>query len=84
MRFVIGSLPQMFVMATIVNTALFVPLGGLLALLSFVISGTSLHSFLTFGGMLGNIVEGLVAWWILLLIPSLVYAATVMPWRPKD
>ncbi|HYL91084.1 MAG TPA: hypothetical protein VEU32_20200 [Burkholderiales bacterium] len=84
MRFVIGSLPQMFVMAAIVNTALFVPLGGILALLSFVLFGSSLHGFLTFGGVLGNIVEGLVAWWTILLMPSLVYAATVMPWRPKD
>ncbi len=84
MRFVIGSLPQMFVMATIVNTVLFVPFGAILALLSFVFFGASLHGFLTFGGALGNVVEGLVAWWIILLVPSLAYAAYAMPWRPRD
>ena len=84
MRFVIGSLPQMFVMATIVNTALFLPFGAILALLAYLLFGVSLHGFLTFGGMLGNVVEGLVAWWIILLVPSLAYSATVMPWRPRD
>ena len=84
MRFVIASLPQMFVMAVIVNTALFLPFGAILALLSFLLFGVSLHGFLTFGDVLGNTVEGLVAWWTLFLIPSLAYAASVMPWRPRD
>lgn len=84
MRFVLGSLPQMVVMAAIVDTVLFLPLGAILALLSFGLFGVSLHGFLTFGGVLGNTVEGLVAWWTLLLVPSLVYAAYATPWRPKD
>lgn len=84
MRFVLGSLPQMVVMAAIVDTALFLPFAAILALLSFGLFGVSFHGFLTFGDVLGNTVEGLVAWWTLLLVPSLVYAAYAMPWRPKD
>ena len=84
MRYVIGSIPQMFVMAAIVDTALFLPFGAILALLAFLLFGVSLHGFLTFGGVLGHPAEGFVAWWTLLLIPSLAYAACAMPWRPRD
>jgi len=73
----------MVVMAVIVNTALFAPVGGLLALLSFLLFGVSLQGFTTFGGTLG-LFEGLVALWTLLLIPSLAYAAYMMPWGPKE
>jgi hypothetical protein len=83
MRFVLASVPQMIVMAAIVDTALLAPVGGLLALLCFALFGVSFHGFMTFGGEL-NAFEGLVAWWTLLLIPSLAYAASVMPWHPKD
>ncbi len=83
MRLVLSSLPQMVAMAVIVNTALFAPVGGILALLSFVLFGVSHQQFVTFGGALGA-VEGLVAWWALLLAPSLAYAAYMMPWGPKE
>ena len=81
MRFVIASLPQMFVMAAIVNTALFLPFGAIVAVLSFVVFGISLQGFITLGGEV-NAFEGLVAWWIVFLVPSLAYAAYAMPWTP--
>jgi hypothetical protein len=82
MRFVLGSLPRMVVMAAIVDSALFVPFGAILALLSFALFGIPLQSFITFGGALGG-VEGLIAWWAILLVPSLVYAAYAMPWQSQ-
>lgn len=82
MRVVLSLLPQMIVMASIVATALFVPVTGLLALLGFLLFGISLFDFVTFGGALGP-VEGLIAWWVLMLVPALVYAAYVMPWEAK-
>ena len=82
MRFVLGSIPQMVVMAAIVDTALFVPFGAIAALLSFLVFGISLHGFITFGDVL-NAPEGLIAWWAVLLIPSLVYAAYTMPWDQR-
>ncbi len=83
MRPVLSSVPQMIVMATIVASALYLPVAGVLALLAFVAFGLSLRDFVTFGGALGA-VEGLVAWWALLLVPALIYAAYAMPWAPRE
>jgi hypothetical protein len=83
MRLVLASLPQMLVMAAIVDTALFVPFGAILAFLSFLLFGVSLQGFITFGGAL-NAFVGLIAWWGLLFLPSIVYAAFAMPWSPQD
>lgn len=83
MRQVLGSLPQLVVMAVIVNTALFAPIAGALALLALLIFGVSFQGFVTFGATLGAF-EGVVAWWTLLLVPSLAYAACMMPWGPKE
>lgn len=79
MRRVLSSLPQMITMAAIVACALYVPVAGLVALLAFALFGVSLRELITFGGALG-LVEGLLAWWALLLVPALVYAAYMMPW----
>ncbi|TAK86479.1 MAG: hypothetical protein EPO20_07475 [Betaproteobacteria bacterium] len=73
----------MIVMAAIVASALYVPVAGLLALLAFVLFGVSLREFVTFGGALGAL-DGLVAWWVLMLLPALVYAASMMPWAPRE
>ena len=83
MRVVIASIPQMIVMAAVVNTALFVPAGAILAFLCFLLFGVSLHGFVTFGGLL-HPVAGLILWWAALLVPSLVYSAYMMPWHPSD
>ena len=79
MRLVLSSLPRMMIMAAIVDSALYVPLGAILAFV-FGLFGVSLQSLMTFGGLL-NALEGLIAWWAILLVPSLVYAAYMMPWH---
>ena len=79
MRVVLAALPQMFVMAAIVTSALLVPVAGLLALMAFLLFGVPLSGFVTFGGALG-LFQGVLAWWGMLLVPVLVYSAYVMPW----
>ena len=74
------AVAQMVVMAIIVATALFVPVGALCALAAFLVFRVSLHGFLTFGGSL-TALQGVMAWWAIFLAPALVYAAYVMPWR---
>ena len=83
MRGVVGLLPQMVLMAAIVATALLVPAGAILALLGFALFGLSLQGFITFGGSIAA-APGLALWWAILLLPSLVYAAYVMPWHAND
>lgn len=70
----------MFVMASVVTTALYVPVLGVLALFANALSGVSLHAFVTFGEATGA-VEGLVAWWGILFVPAVAYSACMMPWR---
>lgn len=83
MRVVLAALPQMFVMAAVVTTALLVPAAGLFALAAYLLFGVSLSAFVTFGGVLG-ILEGVLAWWGLLLVPVLVYSAYAMPWGARE
>ena len=77
MPFAPRSIPQTLVMAAIVTTALFVPLGALLALV-FGLLGVSLHALVTFDGLLGAL-EGVIAWWAIFYVPALAYAAYAMP-----
>jgi hypothetical protein len=65
MRLVLRSLPQMLVMAAIVTSALFVPVGALLIWFSFALFGVSLRAVVAFGSLL-TALEGLLAWWALL------------------
>ena len=67
--------------AAIVTTLLGVPLAALLAAFFFLI-GASLPAFVTFGGAL-NAYLGVVAWWLLAFLPTLAYAAWVMPWEGR-
>ncbi len=78
-----GSVAQMFVMAAIVTTALFVPVGAIVALAAVGLFGVSLRALVTFGGWLPA-VPGLAAWWLILFVPALVYAAYVMPWHGEE
>lgn len=77
------SLVQMLVMAAIVTTALAVPVGALLGLLCLAVFDVSLWAFITFAGSL-TLLQGILAWWGLMLVPALVYAAAVMPWNEED
>ena len=83
LTFILRSVVQMLVMAAIVTTALFVPLGALLALLAFAIFGISLPAFVTFGAFF-NPVVGLAAWWAIFFVPALAYAAYAMPWHGNE
>ena len=83
MRPILASLPQLFVMATVVATLFLLPVGGLLALACYLAFGVSLEAFVTFGDSLPAF-EGLVAWWMLMLLPALAYSAYMMPWTPND
>ena len=69
-------------MAAIVATMLGVPvavvLAGFLSLFD-----VSLHAFLTFGGKL-NAYQGVAAWWLIAFLPTLAYAAWVMPWERRE
>lgn len=78
MRGVLGSVPQMLLMAVIVASLLYFPVGAVLALLCALI-GVSLQAFVTFGGALGTL-AGMLAWWLLGFAGALVYAACVFPW----
>ena len=77
------SVPQTIVMATIVTTALYLPVVALIALAAFALFRVPLESLLTFGGWLG-LFDGVVAWWAILLVPSLVYAVYVMRWSGRE
>lgn len=70
----------MLVMTAVVTTALCLPVGAVLAFLSFALFGVSLHEFVSFGGSLEPY-WGLLAWWAVLFVPALGYAAYAMPWR---
>ena len=69
-------------MAAIVTTMLCVPAGVLLAAL-LMLFGVPLTALVTFGGALHPVL-GLMAWWVLFLVPALVYSAWVLPWVPGD
>jgi hypothetical protein len=71
---------QPLTMAAIVATLLWLPVGALLAVLARFVLDMPLQDFLSFGGAL-NVVVGLLAWWALAFVASLVYAAFAMPER---
>ena len=83
MWLVLRSIPQMMVMAVIVTTMLFLPVGAALAVMSFAVLGVSLRAFVTFGGSL-TAFGGLLAWWALIFVPVTVYTAYVMPWSGRE
>lgn len=72
---------EVTVMAAIVTSMLFLPLGALLAGLLF-LADISFEAFLTFNGAL-NTFQGLLAWWALGFVPASVYAVFVMPWSAR-
>jgi len=73
----------MLMMAAVVTSALCLPVGALLAFLSFALFGVSLRAFVSFGGLLAPF-HGVLAWWAILFLPALVYAAYAMPWSPRE
>ena len=76
-----ASVTQAVVVAVVVTTILYVPAGILLALV-LTPFGISLQALATFGGRL-ELFPGLVAWWLIVLVPALVYTAFMYPWGGK-
>jgi hypothetical protein len=70
------------VMAAIVTTLLCLPVGALLAGFSYAVLDLPFQAFLTFAGTF-NRFQGLLAWWTLLFLPAVAYAAWVLPWNTK-
>jgi hypothetical protein len=83
MKRVLEALPQMLVMTLVVATLFLLPVGGLLALGAWLLFGTTLESFVTFGGSIPAYM-GLVAWWLVMVVPAMVWSAYMMPWLPND
>jgi hypothetical protein len=72
---------QTAVMAAIVTSLMYLPVGGLLALAAYALLGVSFQAFVTFADLF-NLFVGLLMWWILGFVPALAYAA-LLP-RPRD
>ena len=69
-------------MAGIVTTLLWLPVGALLAVFCYAALDIPFQAFLTFGGTFNRFV-GLLAWWMLIFLPALAYAAYAMPWHEE-
>ena len=75
-----ASLSETAMLAAVVTTMLYVPACALLALLCFAVRDVSLAAFITFGGTYPAYL-GVLAWWVLLFVPALAYAALFPPWK---
>lgn len=71
-------LAQVAVMAAIVASMYYLPIGLALALV-FRVAGVTFETAATFGGAF-NMFLGFAVWWLLVFAGSLVYAACVFPW----
>lgn len=69
---------QVAVMAAIVATLLYFPLG-LVAALVLQVLGISFAAFVTFNAALTSWM-GLLLWWLLLFAGACIYAACLFPW----
>jgi len=72
---------QFAVMAGIVATLVYFPLG-LALVLVLRVAGIGFETLATFGGVFG-VFLGLVVWWLLIFAGALAYAACLFPWRDK-
>jgi hypothetical protein len=67
---------QPAVMAAIVTTLLWLPIGALLALFCYAVLDVPLHSFVSLGDAMHPSL-GLLAWWAFGFAPAYVYAVLV-------
>jgi hypothetical protein len=72
---------QVAVLAAIVATLLYFPLG-LAIVLVLRIAGIGFETVATFGGLFG-VFLGLMIWWLLVFAGAFAYAACLFPWRDK-
>ena len=82
MRAALPAIWQMVLMAAIVATLLYLPLGAILAL-GLGLFSVPVESLVTFGGLLG-MAAGVIAWWLLAFAAALTAAAFVFPWDVKQ
>jgi succinate-acetate transporter protein len=75
----LGAGSQLIVMAAIVGSLLYFPLGLVLVLLC-ALAGIPAQSLITFAGVLGT-VSGMLVWWLVSCTLALAYAAVVFPWH---
>jgi hypothetical protein len=73
------SLSQMAVMAAVVTTLLFWPIGALLALACFLVLGIPVESLVTLGDRF-YAWAGLVVWWCIGYLPAFAYSAFMTRW----
>jgi hypothetical protein len=73
----VAKVCEIALMAAIVTTLVYVPVGALVAVLAFGAFGVPLHSLLSFGGDI-HIVAGLALWWGIAFVPASVYAAVCL------
>jgi hypothetical protein len=82
MRAALASIAQMALMAAIVATLIYWPLGLVLALV-LMWAGIPLEAFLTFGGAVHEF-AGMAAYWVIVFVAALAYASFVFPWDVKQ
>lgn len=76
-----ATLGQLAVMAAVVATLAYFPLGlALIFVLRF--AGIGFQALISFGGTMHTVV-GLIAWWLLVFAAALLYAAFMFPWGDK-
>lgn len=80
-RLLLRALSQVAVMAAIVATLVYLPLGALVAL-ALRLSGVPFDAMLTFGGEL-HAALGLLVWWLFAFAGACGYAAWMFPWGDK-
>ena len=83
MQRALNSITHTLVMAAIVTTLLCLPVGALIAAFGYAVLDIPFQTFLTFAGTFNRFV-GLLAWWTLLFVPALAYAACVLPWHAYE
>ena len=76
-----ATLSQVAVMAAVVATLVYFPLGIALALILPML-GISFDSLLTFGGAV-HFVFGLLLWWLATFAGACGYAAVMFPWGER-
>jgi hypothetical protein len=82
MKLVLGNLPQLLVMSCIVATLFLFPVLGIAGLVGYYGFELPFNDLVTFKESVNDF-EGVVAWWLIVLVPAIAYSSTVMPWHGR-
>ena len=74
----VAQFAQAALMAAIVATMFYFPLGALLAFVAY-LAGVGFAGFVTFGGTMGFF-AGAGLWWLVFFAGALIYAVCLFPW----